>query len=91
MNQSNGIAIGALVCGILGVIFAFVFAWVGLILSIVGLILSVKTKKDGITGGAVTAGMVCSIIGLVLSIIMVIVAIACAATILGLGAAMGAY
>lgn len=85
-NASNGIVIGGLVCGILGLIFAFVSAIVGLILSIVGLILSNKAKKSGITGGMVTGGLVCSIIGLVLSVIMIIVAAACAATLLGAAA-----
>lgn len=61
-NNNNTLAIVSLVLGIVSVIFAFVFVWVGLICGIVGLILASKAKKQNPNGMA-TAGFVLSLIG----------------------------
>jgi len=76
-------AVGALVCGIIALVFAWFGVSVGIsvVAGIVGIVLSVKAKKIGYPGGMATAGMVLSIIGLVLS---ALVFIACTACISGL-------
>lgn len=61
---SDGKAIGALVCGILSIVFA---GWVGLILGIVALVLSRGME----TNGKVKAGRICAIIGIVFSVLAV--------------------
>lgn len=76
--SAKGKAIGGLVCGIVGLVFSF-FAWmsfgitaiIGLVLCIVGIVLSVKARNEmplGVQGRSMaTAGLVCGIIGAVLS------------------------
>ncbi|EYT66710.1 MULTISPECIES: DUF4190 domain-containing protein [Curtobacterium] len=75
-NSGNGIAVGSLVLGIVGVVFSFLFVWVGLIASIIGLVLGfVARRRNAGTRGMVLAGIILSVIGLVLSIIFIIVAL----------------
>lgn len=76
---SNGLAVAALVLGIMSIVFAFLFVWIGLITGIVGIILAVQSRKNPAKKGMGTAGLVCSIIGLALSGLM----IACALCVLG--------
>ena len=76
--SAKGKAVGGLVCGIVGLVFSC-FAWVsfgitaiiGLVLCIVGIVLSVKARNEmpmGVQGRSMaTAGLVCGIIGAVLS------------------------
>ncbi len=77
-QKSNTLAVAGLVLGILSVVFAFLFTWIGLIAGIVGIVLSVKGRKSEKKGMA-TAGMVLSIIGTSLSGIFV----ACALCVVG--------
>lgn len=91
MEQNNSLSVISLVMGILGIVFAFVFAPVGLVLSIVGLVLANKAKAQFGTDGLNTGGKVLSIIGLILSIIMFIfwiIALVAAAAILSMGMMM---
>ena len=87
---NNGMAIAALVCGIVGLVFSLLgpFAWVGIIVSIVGLILAVMAKKQippGQPTGMATAGLVCSIVALALSTILFI---SCALCVSGINSAL---
>ena len=59
----------SLVLGILSIVFALLFALVGDILAIIGIVLACVKRKDYNT----KAGLICSIIGLVLSIVSHIV------------------
>ena len=77
-KPSNGLAIASLVLGILSIIMVFVYAWVGIICAIVGIVLAVVAKKQNPSGLA-TAGLVLSIIALA----MIIALIACAGALLG--------
>lgn len=79
-QPGKGLAIGSLVCGIVGLVFVWFgySALISLIAGIVGIILSVNAKKRGFVGGINTAGLVLSIIGLVCGFIT-IVATACSA------------
>lgn len=54
-------------CSILGFIFSFLFALVGLILSIIGLN---KAKKEGNKTGLATAGIIISVINMILGAIL---------------------
>lgn len=75
MQQQNvpgkGLAIGALVCGIIacvcgcGAVLMFTPV-VGVICGVVGIILAANAKKQGFSGGMQTAGFVLSLIGLIL-------------------------
>ncbi|MCR5211045.1 MAG: DUF4190 domain-containing protein [Lachnospiraceae bacterium] len=79
-QSGQGLAIGALVCGIASIVFVFFFALGGVIAGIVGLILASLAKKQGNYSGMRTAGLVMSIIGLIICAISIIVAIACVAS-----------
>ncbi len=45
MGDNKGWAIAALVLGILSIVFAWIYVYVGLILGIVGIVVSVKARK----------------------------------------------
>ena len=64
--QSNGMAVGSLVLGILSIV-GCCFWYVAVVLAIIGLILGVMAKKKNPSGMA-TAGIILSAIDLVISI-----------------------
>lgn len=71
----KGKATGSMVCGICSLVLGFPL--VGLILGIIGLILSSQAKGEGYYGGMRTAGFVLSLIGLIFGGISLIGCIAC--------------
>ncbi|MBR4743627.1 MAG: hypothetical protein IK082_05500 [Oscillospiraceae bacterium] len=87
-STNSTLAIIALVVGILSIVFAFVYVWIGLVLGIAGIIISAKARKQSQTKMA-TAGFVCSIIGLALSAVFLVCALACAATLFAAGGLSG--
>ena len=87
-STNSTLAIVALVVGILSIIFAFAYTWIGLILGIAGVVISAKARKQSQTKMA-TAGFVCSIIGLVLSAVFVVCVLACAAAAISFGGLAG--
>ena len=90
-NPAGGLAVASLVLGIVGLVFAFLFVWIGLICSVIGLVFAIVAKNNGNRSGMRTAGFVLSIIGLILSLILLIAAIACV-SIIGAGiAGMGLF
>lgn len=66
---SSGKAIGALVCGILSILFSFAII-PGIILGIVALVLASGASKIGLRDGKITAGRVTAAIGMILSVLM---------------------
>ena len=73
-KQSNGFAVGSLVCGIVSLVMTFFTAayyplFVGVVLGIIAIVLAVLAKKKGPSGMA-TAGLVLGIIGEYLGKIM---------------------
>lgn len=72
---------GALVCGILSIVFAGV---IGLILGIIAIVQANKYFKAGGTEGTGKAGKICGIIGIIVSAIAIIAI--CAMTVFGLAA-----
>ncbi|MBR2742294.1 MAG: hypothetical protein IKD89_01755 [Clostridia bacterium] len=71
-------AIISLVCGIIAVILCFTGkgAIIGIILGIVGIVMSRKAKKLGFVGGMQTAGFVLSLISVIVCLVAFIIAIA---------------
>ena len=69
--QSNGKALGALICGILAIVFSWL-PLVGIILGIVAIVLSVKAVKESGKDGKATGGKACGIAGIVLSVIALV-------------------
>lgn len=67
-NKTNGMAVAGLVLGIVSIVFCWV-PFLGVILGVVGLILSVMGRKQCLPGqtGMATAGLVLAIIGLCIS------------------------
>ncbi|WP_462134061.1 DUF4190 domain-containing protein [Slackia piriformis] len=68
---SSGKATGALICGILAIVFSFI-PIVGIILGIVAIVLASKAVKFAGKSGKTTGGKVCGIIGIVFSILWAI-------------------
>ena len=91
-KQTNGMAIAALDCGIVGVVGCFLgyFAFVSLALSVVGIVLGVKgmnvAKTTGAGKGLAIAGLVCGIVGAAFSLIGAICTICVCASVGSLGA-----
>ena len=67
-NKTNGMAVAALILGIVSIVFSWVM-FVGLAAGVVGLVLAVMGRKHCAPGqtGMVTAGLVLAIIGIVIS------------------------
>lgn len=80
-NKANNFAIAGLILGIVSVVFAFIYVWIGLIAGIVGIILSVNGRKSAEKRGLATAGLVLSIVGTSLSGIFVVCALCVVGTI----------
>lgn len=78
-NQNNGKSLASLVLGIISLVFIFfgTFAFIGMILAIVGLVLGIQAKKESPNDGKAKAGVILSIIGLALCAITSLACIAC--------------
>ena len=73
-DAGHGLAIGSLVCGIIGIVLWF-FGYtclISVVLGIVGLVLAENAKKEGNTEGIRTAGFIVSLIALIIGIIITI-------------------
>jgi uncharacterized membrane protein HdeD (DUF308 family) len=71
---SNGLAVAALVTGIAGILFALLFAVVGLALGVVAVGLGAAARRNGGRGGQATAGLVTGAVAVVLAIVNMVVA-----------------
>ena len=93
-NQSKGMSIAALVCGILGMVGGFipVVQYFTLILAIVAIVLGAKAQKkakmNGEPTGMATAGLVLGIISTAFTGLMVLCAV-CGVAALGIAGASG--
>lgn len=77
---SSGKAVGALVCGILSIIFSWSVI-PGIVLGIVALVLASGASKLGLRDGKITAGRITAAIGLFFSVIVLVVVIVAGALI----------
>ena len=66
----NGMAIGGLVCGIISILMCCCCG-IGVVVAIVGVILSLLSKKSsgGKLSGVAIAGLICSVIGLLFGVV----------------------
>ncbi|NLL00081.1 MAG: DUF4190 domain-containing protein [Clostridiales bacterium] len=78
-NRNEGKAIASLVLGIISLVFVFfgTFAFIGMILAIIGLILGISAKKENPEDGKAKAGVVLSIISLALCTLSLIACAIC--------------
>lgn len=78
-NNNNGKATASLVLGIVSIVFIFfnVYAFIGLILAIIGLIIGIQAQKESPENGMAKAGVVLCIIGLVMCAISFIACAIC--------------
>lgn len=78
-NKNEGKAIASLVLGIISLVFIFfgTFAFIGMILAIIGLILGISAKKENPEDGKAKAGVVLCIIGLALCTVSLIACAIC--------------
>ncbi len=78
-KPGSGMAIGALICGVLAVLFSWTIVGgilLGLIAAILGFVAFSKAKKDqaGGTGMSLT-GIILGLIGIVLSVVLIVVGV----------------
>lgn len=89
MNNAKNLSIAALVCGIVGIVGAFipVVNYVSWVLPILGIIFGVKARKicEPSERGMATAGMVLGIVGTAVGVLMVV----CALCVVGAAMASG--
>lgn len=78
-NKGNGKAVASLVLGIISLVFIFfgTFAFIGMIMAIIGLVLGISAKKDNPEDGKAKAGVVLSIIGLALCTVSLLACAIC--------------
>ncbi|MDD4112657.1 MAG: DUF4190 domain-containing protein [Herbinix sp.] len=81
-NKSDGKATASLVLGIVSLVFIFfgTFAFIGMILAIIGLVFGISAKKENPEDGKAKAGIVLCIIGLALCTISLLACAACFAS-----------
>ena len=72
-NKGRGFGIASMICGIVALLFAFIY--LGIILGILGIIFGAVSKSKGYRGGMATAGIVCASIALGLSTLIVVLAV----------------
>jgi hypothetical protein len=90
MEQKNsGKAVASLVLGIIGLVCVFfgVYAWIGVIVAVVGLVLGVLAKKEQPSKFA-SAGVIMSIIAIALCLISFIACIACVGALAAAGSSL---
>lgn len=73
-NAKDGLAIAGMVVGILSVLL-ICMNWIGILVGVVGLILSILGIKSIRRKGMATAGIICSVVGLLGSILVLILSL----------------
>jgi uncharacterized membrane protein len=89
-NQSNGKATASLVLGIISLVFIFfnIYAFIGVIMAVVGLILGIQAKKENPADSRAKAGVILSIIGLALCALTFLACLACTGLFLGIASGL---
>lgn len=84
-KKADACAIISLIVGILSILLACCYPYVGVVLAIVGIVLAVVSKKKNGKSGLATAGLICSIVGVALTIIMIILVVIGVAALASMG------
>jgi predicted Co/Zn/Cd cation transporter (cation efflux family) len=79
-GSENGLAIAGFVLGICAVVFIFLYAPIGIVMAIVGLVLSIMANKQSKSPMG-TAGLVLNIVALALCVIVLLACTACIAAV----------
>jgi lysylphosphatidylglycerol synthetase-like protein (DUF2156 family) len=77
-RRSNGMAIAAMVLGIIGIVFAFFITYVGIILGVIAIVLALVARRRGeaVPGhgrGQILTGLILGILAVVISVVEIIV------------------
>lgn len=85
--EGHGLAVGSLVCGIIGLacLLLNTFAFIGSIVAIVGLVLASKAKSKGNNEGIRSAGFVLSLIAVIIDSLFFLACRACVAILASFG------
>jgi hypothetical protein len=73
-GTQNGLAVAALVTGIVGAVFAWLFAVVGLALGVVAVALGAVARRNGAGTGQATTGLWIGIAAIVMAIVNMVIA-----------------
>lgn len=73
-KKTDALAIVSMILGIVSIILVCCSPYVAVVVAIVGIVLSIISKKNNGKSGMGTAGLICSIVGIALSVIMIILA-----------------
>jgi hypothetical protein len=63
-RSQSGLAVASLVTGIVGIVFAVLFAIVGLALGVVSVALGAVARRNGARSGQATAGLVTGVVAI---------------------------
>ncbi len=70
----NGLAVASLVTGIVGAVFAWLIAFVGLALGVVAVALGAVARRNGANTGQATAGIALGALAIVMAVINMVIA-----------------
>lgn len=73
-KQDNGLAVAGMILGIASIPMSCCLGIYGLVIGIIGLILSIVSRKRT-KGGIGVAGIVCSVIGIVIGLLMILLSV----------------
>jgi len=73
-GTQNGLAVASLVTGIVGAVFAWLFAIVGLALGVVAVALGAVARRNGTRTDQATAGPVVGVLAIVMAIVNMVIA-----------------
>ena len=87
-EQKKSLTIAALVLGIVGIVFDFVYTIVGIIIGIIGIVMAVQARKKEGNSSMATGGLVCSIVAVALGGAMYLCTICARGAVFGIAANM---
>lgn len=87
-EQKKSLTIAALVLGIVGIVFDFVYTIVGIIIGIIGIVMAVQARKKEGNSSMATGGLVCSIVAVALGGAMYLCTICAIGALFGIAANM---
>lgn len=74
-KQTNGLAVAALVCGIVSAALFCCCNYISILAGIAAIVLAICSRKDGKMSGMALAGLICGIVGLAIGILMLFISL----------------